>query len=390
VTIPEDGPKLAPGGSHRDIALIRKRLGVPANSGEENLYDAALAEAVKAFQTKKNLSPSNGVVNGKTRQALNANAGQQVSTKTILANMEEWRWMPEDLGETYVWVNVPEFTLRVVKDGKVVHTERIIVGTLNMQTPIFSEDLQTIYFHPRWYIPESIKLKEIAPRASSYIRRHGLRVARNGREIDPESVRWSGADIREYDIFQSPGPDNALGILKFTFPNKHAVYMHDTPNKDLFDAEQRTFSHGCIRVRNPARLAEVLLALDKDWNSARIAELIKAEPRENGVTLDKRIPVHITYFSAEVDDDGELVTQKDIYGHEKRITLALAGKWNEIDKGPDHLAQIELAQQLEDTPRSSRSYGGGGGNRGGPGWEPPAGVSRGVTANDIFRQNFGF
>ena len=124
--------------------------------------------------------------------------------------------MPEDLGETYVWVNVPEFTLPVVKDGKVVHTERIIVGTLNMQTPIFSEDLQTIYFHPRWYIPESIKLKEIAPRASSYIRRHGLRVARNGREIDPESVRWSGADIREYDIFQSPGPDNALGILKFT------------------------------------------------------------------------------------------------------------------------------------------------------------------------------
>ncbi len=133
---------------------------------------------MKAFQEKRDISPANGIINAKTRRAFNE--GKQVPLSTLLANMEEWRWMPEDLGQTYVWVNVPEFMVRVVKDGEVVHSERVITGETDMQTPIFSEDLQTIFFHPRWYVPESIKVKEIQPslaRGGGYFHRQGHEAA---------------------------------------------------------------------------------------------------------------------------------------------------------------------------------------------------------------------
>ena len=401
VAVPTKGNKLYPGTTHKDIALVRERLRVPAVNGESEVYDDDLVEHVKAFQEKRDISPANGIINAKTRRAFNE--GKQVPLSTLLANMEEWRWMPEDLGQTYVWVNVPEFMVRVVKDGKVVHSERVITGETDMQTPIFSQDLQTIFFHPRWYVPESIKVKEIQPslaRGGGYFHRQGMKLLRNGREISPRSVNWSRADIREYDIYQPSGPGNALGTMKFTFPNKHMVYMHDTQSKGLFDETQRTFSHGCVRLRNPQRMAEVLLGIDKGWSAEEVDELLKVDPRENGVPLNHHIPVHITYFTAQVDDDGEVTTEKDVYGHEKRITLAIEGKWDSIDKGTDHLAQVELARRLDDAESSGRAkarrsgsggsrrvvsrsygYGGGGGERV---------SSRGSSANDIFRQSFGY
>jgi hypothetical protein len=229
-------------------------------------------------------------------------------------------------------------------------------------------------------------------------------VMRNGKVIKPSSINWYKADIRNYDVYQPSGPGNALGQMKFTFPNKHMVYMHDTQNKGLFDASQRTFSHGCVRVRNPQRLAETLLSIDKEWSPERVAELLKGEPRENGVELSQQVPVHITYFTAEVDDDGDVTTEEDVYGHEKRITLALQGKWGNIDKGADHLAQVELARRLDDAddarPRrktSRRSAGGrrvavraysGGGGGGGGGYSARV-SSSGSSANDVFRRSFG-
>jgi murein L,D-transpeptidase YcbB/YkuD len=309
--------------------------------------------------------------------------------------------MPEDLGETYVWVNVPEYSVSVVSKGEVVHTERVIVGELDKQTPIFSQDLQTIYFHPRWNVPESIKVNEIGP-AIARGRRRDMVVMRNGKVIKPSSVNWGRADIREYDIYQPSGPDNALGRMKFTFPNKHSVYMHDTQSKGLFGEAQRTFSHGCVRVRNPQRLAEVLLGIDKGWSAHEVDELLDGEPEELGVPLNQHIPVHIAYFTAQVDDSGEVTTEKDVYGHEKRITQALKGQWQDIDKGSDHLAQVELARRLDDAEGSgratarrsgrrivSRSYGGGDGVVGGGGGAQRV-VSRGNSANDIFRQSFGY
>jgi murein L,D-transpeptidase YcbB/YkuD len=224
----------------------------------------------------------------------------------------------------------------------------------------------------------------------------GFKVLRNGREVNPRSVKWYKTDVRLYDIYQPPGPGNALGILKFTFPNKHAVYMHDTPNKDLFNSSERTFSHGCMRVRDPKRLAEVLLAIDKGWDKTHVDEMIDKEPTDidNGVPLDKHIPVHVTYFTVWADEGGELNTREDVYGHEKRITLALQGKWAAIDKGKDHLAAIEPDDAPKPSYRSrkrgwSRSAAGGGWSGGG--WSAPATrVSQGNSAHDIFRRGFGY
>ena len=399
VTIPTKGSKLYPGTTHKDIALVRERLGVHAVDGAIEVYDDELAEVVKAFQEKRDITPANGVINAKTRRALNE--GKQVSPATLLANMEQWRWMPQDLGETYVWVNVPEYTVSVIDHGQVVHSERVIVGELDKQTPIFSQDLETIYFHPRWNVPESIKVKEILPslaRGGGYFHRQGMKLVRNGREVKASSVNWGTADIRNYDVYQPSGPGNALGRMKFTFPNKHSVYMHDTQSKGLFSASERTFSHGCVRVKNPQRLAETLLGIDKGWSVKEVDELLDGEPEELGVPLNHHIPVHITYFTAQVDDSGDVTTEKDVYGHEKRITQALEGKWDSINKGTDHLAQVELAQRLNDAEstgrakarRSGRRVVSGGYVGGGDGGDSQRVVSRGSSANDIFRQSFGY
>jgi murein L,D-transpeptidase YcbB/YkuD len=398
------GNKLKPGAADNDIALVRQRLRVADNGNDPRLYDDALVEAVKRFQEKHGLEPANGVINSKTRRALNAN--QKVSKATLLANMEEWRWMPEDLGETYVWVSVPEFNVKVVKDGKTLHTERVITGETDKQTPIFSEEMKTIFFHPRWIVPESIKVNEIGPSIARG-RRNDLVVMRNGKVVNRGKINWYKADIRNYDIFQPSGPGNALGLVKFTFPNKHMVYLHDTQSKGLFDSEQRTFSHGCVRVRNPQKLAEVLLGIDKAWTAEDVSKLMKVkgdDTEEKPVDLNKHIPVHLTYFTARVDDDGDVVTTKDVYGHEKRITQALNGDWKSIDKGSDHLAQVAVAKQFGNDEgsgkrrKSARRSGGGGkryatrssGGGGGYSSAPTRISSSGSSSNDIFRRSFGY
>jgi len=346
-----NGPMLKPGMSHPDVAILRKRLKVAAPAtppaADVNLYDENLKAAVMAFQTESGLTPD-GLVGPGTRAALND--VEVLGPEKLLANMEEWRWMPEDMGDLYVWVNIPEFTLRVVKNGEVIHTERVITGLVDKQTPVFSENLKTIITRPRWNVPNSIKVNELYPslaRGGTYFERQGLRLTQNGRRIDPESVDWSSADIRRYDIYQPPGDGNVLGEIKFAFPNKHLVYMHDTPTKQLFEQASRPFSHGCMRVRNPRRLAEILLAEDKGWDAAKVADLIEHGPENNEIQIERVIPVHVTYFTAWVDEKGETQTARDVYGHEKRITLALAGKWQQIVKGPNHLAPVEL-NRVED------------------------------------------
>jgi murein L,D-transpeptidase YcbB/YkuD len=270
--------------------------------------------------------------------------------------------MPADLGDLYVWVNVPEFTLRVVKGGSVIHTERVITGLVDKQTPVFSETMKTVIFQPRWNVPNSIKVNELYPslaRGGNSFARQGLRLTQNGRRIDPDDVDWDATDIRRYDIYQPPGPGNVLGEVKFAFPNKHLVYMHDTPTKHLFEQSSRPFSHGCMRVRNPRRLAELLLAEDKGWDTAKVAELIENGPEDNQIQVERQIGVHVTYFTAWVDEAGETQTARDVYGHEKRINLALAGKWQQIAKGPNHLAPVQL-NRVEDG-YTFFGFGGGGG-----------------------------
>ena len=223
-----------------------------------------------------------------------------------------------------------------MKEGKVAHTETIIVGKPSTPTPIFSADMKYVIFHPTWGVPDGIKVNEIAPslrRSSSIwggsdpaiLRRHDLRVSYNGRPVDPSSVNWESVDIRNFQFTQPPSSSNVLGVVKFRFPNKHDVYMHDTPERELFSRTEKAFSHGCMRVKNPRRLAEVLLAEDKGWSSAQVGNAI-AGGRTQEVTLTKQVPVHVTYFTAVVDDDGQLKTFGDIYGHDSRVSAALEGR----------------------------------------------------------------
>ena len=350
--IPSSGPKLSPGKSHPQIALIRQRLKVSSpglkpdgTSADDNYYDEALARAVVQFKEKHGIEPATPAITNKLRAQLNQD--DRPTEAMLLANMEQWRWMPDDLGAKHVEVNIPEFMVRVMKDNAVLHSERVVTGKAETQTPIFSDKMRTIVFNPSWIVPHSIMINELLPKlraGGNPIARQGLEIKRNDRLVNAMDVNWNRSDIRLYHIYQPPGPSNVLGVVKFLFPNKHAVYLHDTPSKSLFNENVRTFSHGCVRVRNPVQLAEVILAEDKNWDSRKVKDLIARGPGDNDIALDTPMPVHITYFTAWVEDDGTVKTFQDVYGHEKRITLALQGRWNEIVKNRDHLLPPEVGK----------------------------------------------
>ena len=346
-----DGPKIMPGKIHWQVALVRRRLSLPApgikpdgSAGDETYYDDELARAVAQFKQKNGIEPVNASITTALRKAMNKD--ERVDERMILANMEQWRWMPDDMGATYVNVNIPEFTVRVVKNGAVIHSERVVTGKYDTQTPIFSDMLRTVVFQPSWNVPESIKILELLPKLRSGgnpIEGRGLIMQRNGHDVNVWDVDWNSQDIRNFHIYQPPGDANVLGIVKFLFPNKHSVYLHDTPSKNLFNEKVRMFSHGCMRVRNPVQLAEVIMAEDKGWDKEMVNEMITTGPDDHDVALDKPIPVHVTYFTAWVEDNGELKTYPDVYGHEQRIKLGLEGRWSEIVKNRDHLLPPEDA-----------------------------------------------
>ena len=253
----------------------------------------------------------------------------------LLVNMERWRWMPAELGSYYVWNNVPAFTTRVVKDGKSIYVEKVIVGQLKYATPIFSASMRSIVFNPDWTVPDTIKFEDLGPRLRqgsadgtrdiSILTSNKLSVSYQGKPVNAETVDWSRANIRQYTFTQEPGPDNVLGVLKFNFPNRHAIYMHDTLQPELFNETERTLSHGCIRVRQPDRLAALLLAEDKGWSAQEVKDRL-AKGKNSGVSLSRPVPVHLTYFTAVVDAQGKLQIFTDIYGLDKKMASALFGK----------------------------------------------------------------
>ena len=339
VIIP-DGPLLKLGMVDEQVALLRKRLDVPADDADAASFDATVQDAVRKFQLAHGSTPD-GMVGAGTRRLLNSGGqqprqvGSAARIRSVLINMERWRWLPHDLGSYYVNVNIPEFMLRVMSDGKPSFTTRVVVGKVDKQTPIFSRDMQTIVFGPFWNVPTSIKVEEIRPYLrqeaswfggggwnTAVFERHNLRIRYAGRELDPGAIDWSRVDIRTLELFQPPGPSNVLGRVKFVFPNKHDVYMHDTPQKFLFANTVRAESHGCMRVQNPDQLAAVLLKQDQNWSQARTMSAI-----ENGydqqVGLRQKIPVYVTYFTLKINDDGSISTYGDLYGHDARMAAAL-------------------------------------------------------------------
>jgi L,D-transpeptidase YcbB len=360
-----NGPTLKPGMEHPHVAFLRQRLEVPAKAGTRDVYDEALAEAVMAFQRQKGLRPD-GVINARTRAALNSGAARPVEVspasdlQRIIANMERWRWMPEDLGKMYVWDNIPEFMTRVVKNGRLIHQAKIIVGKPETQTVMFSANMRYVVFGPEWGVPDSIKVKEILPylRPSGgygifggfggtdtrVLERHNLRVSYNGRPIDASQVDWSQVDIRRFTFIQPPGAANVLGAVKFRFPNKHDIYMHDTPQRELFEKPVRAYSHGCMRVQNPGKLAEILLGEDKGWSPEQVRDLM-ARGGNNEITLSTQIPVHVTYFTAVAGDDTHVKFHADLYGHDRRLIAALAGKPLPPEPAPNSNEVLREASQ---------------------------------------------
>ena len=378
---PEDiiipnGPALKLGVEHVQVALLRKRLEAPAKEGaSEQVFDEDLRDVVMAFQRAQG-GHADGIVGSGTRRMLNGQSTPNVSGKDkidlLLVNMERWRWLPQDLGTFYVKVNVPEYRLRVMNDGKESYTTRIIVGKTKTQTPIFNDEIEEIVFRPNWFVPQSIKTNEIAPYLyrgggffgggwdTSILRRQGLRIrGANGRDIDPDSIDWGRADIRRYEVYQPPGPRNVLGLVKFRFPNSHDVYLHDTTQKHLFSKAVRAESHGCMRVQNPDQFATVLLNHDQDWSAARVNSAMYNGADANKILLKQPIPVYTTYFTAVVDEDGSLKRHRDLYGHDRRMTAALYGRAVPYDlRG----SQEVTAQNERRVIRRSRRSGNGGGD----------------------------
>ncbi|MGB3021175.1 MAG: L,D-transpeptidase family protein, partial [Methyloceanibacter sp.] len=351
-------------------ALLRTRLDVPEGQNP-NLYDETVIEAVKKFQVEHNTA-ADGVVGSGTRRLLNQphlrNLGSPSQIKAILLNMERWRWLPQDQGSFYVTVNIPEFMLRVVKDGEVFHTTRVVVGKPDKQTPVFADDMQTVVFGPYWNVPNSIKTGEIRPYVrpngggwfggsgwnTTVFQRHNLRIKYGGREVDPGSLDWNRVDIRSLHLYQPPGPGNVLGRVKFVFPNKHDVYMHDTPQKHLFANQVRAESHGCMRVQNPDQLAAVILQHDQNWSQARTMSAI-ANGYDQHVGLRQKVPVYITYFTLRVNEDGSITTFRDLYGHDSRMAAALFnGRTSSTQPSDDELLtqSISVGQQGASAGRS--------------------------------------
>ena len=317
------GPLLKLGVSDPRVVLIRERFGVPTDVAAPEVYDEAVIEAVKTFQASAKLK-ADGIVGNATLAVMNRGAKDQVAT--VIANMERWRWMPRDLGDFYVRVNIPNFNVEIHENGTVIHETRIVVGKTTNQTPIFSDEIEHVVVNPVWNVPASIALKEMLPtiRANGgNIRGYQVYANIKGRfrAVDPRMIDWHTVDMRKIQIKQPPGERNALGAVKFMFPNKYAVYLHDTPSKSLFQRDYRAYSHGCMRVMDPWSFADALLSRDPGWNAARLKKLVGGPERR--VDLPHHINVHITYFTAWVDADGTLQVRDDIYGHDKRIEKAL-------------------------------------------------------------------
>lgn len=342
--VPRDGPMISPGDAHPDVRALRARLKVPpADETRALAYDAPLVAAVKSFQADAGLT-ADGYVGSKTRRALSVANSAKVDV--IRANMEQWRWMPDDLGSTYLFVNIPAFTITHVRDGAVISTERVIVGKENTQTPVFSKNLSTIVLRPEWFLPDSIKLEKLlsSQRRGSNIEAQGYVIRKGSRIVPSWKINWAKANISHYEIFQPSGDGNALGDVKFLFPNKHSVYLHDTPSKSLFSSNERLYSHGCIRLNKPLVLAQTLLDDDKGSGAFDVKTLVRRGPGGNTVLLDKPVPIHVGYFTAWAEGDGVVRIYRDYYSHEQRIALALDNKWKDIDKGRDHLAAVDTVQ----------------------------------------------
>ena len=361
VRIPE-GKILRPGMKDERVIALRKRLDIAGDKNDPR-YDDKVMDAVKAFQLSADIG-ADGMLGPNTVRVLN---GQKVAVSkhrslqnkidTIVVNMERWRWFPRDLGDIHVIVNVPDFTLTLYNHGSVYWHSKIVAGKPGKATPMISAEMKYITVNPTWNVPPSIIEKEYLPALQE----------------DPQALDRIGLKVEEkpdgtLHIFQPPGAANALGRIRFNFPNKFLVYQHDTPDKYLFARDKRAYSHGCMRVQNPETYATKLLSLvdpDEHYNEARIEKMYGSS--EININFKKPVWVHLTYQTAFVDADGNLQFRDDVYGRDAKML--------EILKGPERrVADIPVERPPDTSSKPVRvpagmvisgngpRYGGGGPN----------------------------
>ncbi len=326
VSLPE-GLLLKPGMTHDAVLKLAHRLGQSSDIKGAvitgNDYNDTLVDAVKRFQARLGLE-ADGVIGPGTLKLLNTPVEQRI--RDVELNMERRRWMQNEYGPYYIFVNLADQVLKVVKEEKTIHTALVQVGKPYHRTPVFTDKMEYLELNPYWNIPYSIATKEYLPklrRSSSILARQNIEVLTGGKVVSASSIPWSQYSRAKFPVRlrQKPGKKNALGRIKFMFPNKYNIYIHDTPSKTNFKRASRYFSHGCVRVRDPLALAELILKTE-GWSRAKIDKIIRSGKR-TVKKLKEEIPVHVAYLTAWVNKDGSVHYRRDIYGRDKILAKAL-------------------------------------------------------------------
>ncbi|MGR9051553.1 MAG: L,D-transpeptidase family protein [Gammaproteobacteria bacterium] len=327
------GPKLSPGDYHPRIAQLRRRLLTtgdpkPADDTGSLFYDKPLSQAVRLFQQRHGLE-IDAVVGKATLKALNIPVQKRIDH--ILTNLERWRWLPADLGERYIMVNIAGYELFFVDANRIALRMPVVVGKTYRETPVFSGKMTYLVVNPSWHVPTTIAVEDKLPLIRNnpyYLEEHNMKLFRGrgaeASEIDPLTVDWYrlNKNYFPYHIVQGPGPQNALGKIKFMFPNKHNVYLHDTSEPWLFNKSIRSFSSGCIRVAEPYVLAERVLENNTRLSPETVAETFDSD-EEKIISLRHPIPIHVLYWTAWVDEAGLANFRKDIYGRDRALIKAI-------------------------------------------------------------------
>jgi L,D-transpeptidase YcbB len=338
------------------VPLLREKLGLAAK--DDTNFDKELAEAATKFQALSGLK-ADGQVGNPTIDALNG-PSRDAKINIVLANMERWRWVQRDLGKTHVVLNIPNFTLRVWNEGAVVWDTKVVVGKPSQATPLLTETMKYITVNPVWNVPQSIVYNELLPIFETsdpgIFAKQGLKV-----EQGRDGIR----------VYQPPGDRNALGRIRFNFPNKFLVYQHDTAEKHYFAHDRRAYSHGCMRVENPVKYAEVLLSFAApkgNYTQERIRKLYSDS--EHQIDFVTQIPVHITYQTAFVDDGGALQFRDDLYGLDAKLIGIMRGSERRIadvlierPADPNYKPSPTDFARLENVPRDGGEFGGYRGGR---------------------------
>ena len=333
IVLPEN-TAIEPAESHELIPAIRKRLSItdmyytvkrkrPALTLtliDSTLYDEKLISSVKRFQERHGLEVD-GIIGKSTVTAMNISARRKADI--IALNMERMRWMPTNVGQHFIEVNIPEYKLRVYNKKKKALEMKVIVGKEYTSTPVFSDTLKYLVLSPTWTVPMSIKAYEMLPKLKeepTYYTKKNYKFYKGwntSNEVNPATIDWSQYNGKDFpfNVVQQPGPTNSLGLVKFIMPNDMSIYLHDTPTDYLFERTERAFSHGCIRLEKPEVLANYLLRDQKNWGSARINEFLH-KPSPEKVYLEKDYHVQLAYFTAFVDEKGTMNFRDDIYGHD--------------------------------------------------------------------------